>query len=99
MGWTIKGTVRGLVTAAWLAASITPAAADCIPWKEAGSIVAENSLIPANVIYKSVQSHMGGKIIHANLCEEGGKFFYKLVVLGAQGEVSKVKVDARTGQF
>ena len=45
-----------------------------------------------------VQSRTGGQIIHASLCEEGGRFIYRLVVLGAKGDVSNVTVDALTGQ-
>jgi uncharacterized membrane protein YkoI len=45
-----------------------------------------------------VQSRTGGQIIHASLCDQGGRFFYKLVVLGAKGDVTNVTVDALTGQ-
>jgi uncharacterized membrane protein YkoI len=84
---------------AMLMAAGAAAQSGCIPWKEAGAIIAQNSLIPGNVLYQMVQARVGGKIIHASLCQGGGKFIYKVVVLSATGEVTNLTVDARTGQF
>jgi uncharacterized membrane protein YkoI len=72
---------------------------DCLDWSKAGSVIAQNSLLPANVIYQMVQKRMGGKIVNQALCQAGGHFVYKLVVLGPTGEVTNVTVDASTGQF
>jgi uncharacterized membrane protein YkoI len=99
MSRAVKRAAIGVFAGVWLTAWGATVQADCLPWKEAGSIVAQNSLIPGNVIYQMVQSRMGGKIIHASLCEESGKFLYKIVVLGSKGDVTNVTVDARTGQF
>jgi uncharacterized membrane protein YkoI len=38
-------------------------------------------------------------VVSQALCNAGGHFVYKLVVLGPTGEVTNVTVDARTGQF
>lgn len=71
----------------------------CVEWSKAGPIIARNSLLPANVIYQMVQKRTGGKVVNQALCDAGGRFIYKLVVLGPTGEVSNLTVDARTGQF
>jgi len=71
---------------------------NCLPWASAPPVIKQNSLLPANVIYQMVQSRTGGQIIHASLCDQDGRFFYKLVVLGARGDVTNVTVDALTGQ-
>jgi uncharacterized membrane protein YkoI len=71
----------------------------CVEWSKAGPIIAQNSLLPANVIYQAVQKRTGGKVVSQTLCDAGGRFVYKLVVLGPTGEVTNVTVDARTGQF
>jgi uncharacterized membrane protein YkoI len=71
---------------------------NCLPWSDAAPVIAKNSLLPANVIYQMVQSRTGGQIIHASLCQDDGRFIYKLVVLGAKGDVNNVTVDALTGQ-
>jgi uncharacterized membrane protein YkoI len=76
-----------------------PAKAECLPWKEAGSLIAKNGLVPGNVVYKTVQAKTGGKILHASLCESNGRYFYKVSVLGPKGDVTNHKIDAKTGQF
>ena len=94
--------IRKLVIATlamfWLTAPARAGDPDCIGWSAAAPIIAKNSLLPAKVIYQMVQDRMGGTIVNQSLCEEGGKFVYKLVVLGAKGDVSNVTVDALTGQ-
>ena len=87
------------LAAVMLIAAIPSARAACVPWKSAGALIAQNSLIPGNVIYKRVQSRTGGKVISANLCQNGSNFVYKIVVLGKQGNVMNLTVNARTGQF
>ena len=81
------------LTVAWHAA-----AGDCLPWKSAAPVIAKNSLLSGDVVYQMVQARTGGQIIHASLCDENGRFLYKLVVLGPKGDVTNVTVDARTGQ-
>jgi uncharacterized membrane protein YkoI len=95
----MKRTAFGALTTVTLAAASVPAQAGCVPWKSAGAIISKNSLIPGNVIYKRVQSRTGGKVISATLCQNGGRFVYKIVVLGKKGEVTNLTVDARTGRF
>ena len=90
--------VAGLAAVA-MTAAVPPAHADCVPWKSAGAIISQNSLVPGNVIYKKVQSKTGGKVISATLCENNGRFVYKMVVLGKKGDVKNLTVDARTGNF
>jgi uncharacterized membrane protein YkoI len=92
------------ITIAALAAAIFGSAGDtaepgCVEWSKAGPIIAQNALLPANVIYQAVQKRTGGKVVNQALCSAGGSFIYKLVVLGPTGEVTNVTVDARTGQF
>ena len=71
----------------------------CVEWSQAGPIILQNSLASANVIYQMVQKRTGGKVVSQALCDGGGRFVYKLVVLGPTGAVINVTVDARTGQF
>ena len=91
----IKEAAVAAVTGLLLTAAVEAAEPNCLPWALAAPVIKKNSLLPGNVIY---QSRTGGQIIHASLCDQGGKFFYKLVVLGAKGDVSNITVDALTGQ-
>jgi uncharacterized membrane protein YkoI len=95
----MKRTAFAVLTAVMLAAAGAPAQAGCVPWKSAGAIISQNSLIPGNVIYNMVQSRTGGKVISATLCQNGAQFIYKIVVLGQKGDVQNLTVDARTGRF
>ena len=95
----MRQTAVAALTALLVTAAGTPAEAACVPWKSAGAVISKNSLVPGNVVYDAVQSKTGGKVISATLCENGGKFVYKIVVLGKKGDVTNLSVDARTGRF
>jgi uncharacterized membrane protein YkoI len=95
--------LRPTIAAAFAAFFVTAAGyagePGCLDWSRAGPIIAQNSLLPANVIYQMVQTKLGGKVVNQALCQLNGRFVYKLVVLGPTGEVTNVTVDALTGQF
>ncbi len=95
----LKPTIVAAFAAAIFSAAGQTAEPGCVEWSKAGPIIAQNSLVPANVIYQMVQKRTGGKIVSQALCERGRTFVYKLVVLGPTGEVTNVTVDALTGQF
>ena len=97
--WVMKQTAIAVLTAVIFAAVAAPARAGCVPWKSAGALISQNSLVPGNVIYKKVQAKTGGKVISATLCQNGAKFVYKIVVLGKKGAVKNLTVNARTGKF
>jgi uncharacterized membrane protein YkoI len=88
-----------LALAASLLAGAVPAAAGCFPWSQAGPIIAKNGLISGDAVYQKVQAKTKGKILKATLCQDGGRFYYKFVVVGTAGDVSHISVDAKTGQF
>ena len=54
----------------------------CMEWSQAGPIIAENGLVPANVVFQNVQRRAGGKIVSQALCNSGGQFVYRLVGVG-----------------
>jgi uncharacterized membrane protein YkoI len=95
----LKLVIAAALAAASLAAAGQGAEPGCVEWSQAGPIIQQNSLVSANVIYQMVQKRTGGKVVSQALCDVGGRFVYKLVVLGPTGAVINVTVDARTGQF
>ncbi len=99
MRWTVTYLAPLALVAALLLAGAAPAEAGCFPWSQAGPIIAKNGLIPGDAIYQKVQGKTKGKILKATLCQDGGRFYYKFVVVGASGDVSNISVDAKTGQF
>jgi uncharacterized membrane protein YkoI len=98
--WRVfKPIVIAAAIAVVVSTAVTATEPGCLEWSKAGPVIAQNSLLPANVVYQMVQKKTGGKIVNQALCDLGGTYVYKLVVLGPTGEVTNVTVDARTGQF
>ena len=95
----LKPIIVAALAAAIFMAAGQAAEPGCVEWSQAGPIILQNSLVSANVIYQMVQKRTGGKVVSQALCDVGGRFVYKLVVLGPTGAVINVTVDARTGQF
>ena len=95
----LKPAIVAAFAAAIFTAAGQTAEPGCVEWSQAGPIIAQNGLLPANVIYQMVQKRTGGKVVSQALCNQGGHFVYKLVVLGPTGAVINVTVDAKTGQF
>jgi uncharacterized membrane protein YkoI len=44
------------------------------------------------------QTKGGGKVIKIVLCQNGNNFVYRATVLGKQGAVKNISVNAKTGQ-
>jgi len=95
----LRPTIIAALAALFVTATGHAEEPGCLDWSKAGPIIAQNSLLPANVIYQMVQERLGGKVVNQALCQAGGRFVYKLVVLGPTGEVTNLTVDALTGQF
>jgi uncharacterized membrane protein YkoI len=99
MWQVLRPTIIAALAALFVTATGHAGEPGCLDWSKAGPIIAQNSLLPANVIYQMVQERLGGKVVNQALCQAGGRFVYKLVVLGPTGEVTNLTVDALTGQF
>jgi uncharacterized membrane protein YkoI len=94
----LKPIIIAALAAAPLTAAVRAGEPSCIDWGKAASIIAQNSLLPANVIYQMIQQRTGGKVVNQSLCKQGNRYVYKLVVLGPTGAVTNLTVDAATGQ-
>lgn len=79
-------------------AAMAPAHAGCMPLGAAGGLIAKNNLIPGTVAVNKAQAKGGGKVIKIVLCQNGNSFVYRATVLGKQGAVKTVTVNAKTGQ-
>ena len=93
-----KPAIAAALAAALCAQAARATEPGCVEWSQAGPLIAQNGLVPANVVFQNVQKRAGGKIVSQALCNLGGQFVYRLVVLGPTGQVTNVTVDARTGQ-
>jgi uncharacterized membrane protein YkoI len=93
-----KPAIMAALAAALCAQAAHATEPGCVEWSQAGPLIAQNGLVPANVVFQNVQKRAGGKVVSQALCNLGGQFVYRLVVLGPTGQVTNVTVDARTGQ-
>ncbi len=78
--------------------AVIPAHAQCMPVGSAGGLISKNGLVPGRVAVNKAQSKGGGKVIKIVLCQNGNNFVYRATVLGKQGAVKNVTVNAKTGQ-
>ena len=60
----IRPGVIAALTAIILSVGGARAQQGCVEWSKAGPIIAQNSLLPANVIYQAVKKKTGGQIVN-----------------------------------
>ncbi len=88
--------VRSLLVGLGLGAGAAAHAADrCLSPNEQKAKTAAHAVVPLSRAMRSVKQH--GEIIHALLCERGGRLVYVLTVLGRNGKVGQASVDAANG--
>ncbi len=69
--------------------------ATCYEWSEAAPIVAREKLVSAAEIHVKARAARMGELIRITLCEEGGRYVYRLVLQQPGGKVQNLTVDAR----
>jgi len=79
-------------------ATMAPAHASCMPLGSAGGLISKNGLVPGTVAVSKAQAKGRGKVIKIVLCQNGNSFVYRATVLGKQGAVNNVTINAKTGQ-
>ncbi len=71
------------------------ARAECLnDWGAAAEVVRANGLQTVEQLSKMWPQQLKGQIIKATLCEEGGRFVYRLVVRDGAGQMKNVVLDA-----
>jgi hypothetical protein len=93
---SIKRSFVAAVACAALMAGSETALANCFPWNAAGSLIAANGLMPASAAYAQIKAkYPGGKITHAELCQNGNSFVYHFVVVDKSGNVHNESINAK----
>jgi uncharacterized membrane protein YkoI len=78
--------------------SSAPAAAEetCIAdWALATPIMVREKLVTIEQLSPQMRARGAGDIIRSSLCDEKGRYFFRLVVRDQNGKVTNVTVDAR----
>ena len=88
------------IAAAATAFTVEPAAANpaerCYAdWSEAAEIVRAQALVTAKDVHERARIGQIGDVVRMTLCEDKGRYVYRLVVREAKGQVIKLTVDAK----
>lgn len=76
-------------------ASASPPERCYADWSEAAEIVRTQALVTAKDVHEQARVGRVGDVVRMTLCEEKGRFVYRLVVREAKGQVIKLTVDAK----
>jgi uncharacterized membrane protein YkoI len=93
--YRVLGPLLGL---ALLGAVASPAAAaDCVPLREARDLIQSGAVIPLRAALGAARASVNGDMIDGKLCRGGKGYQYVVTLLGLDGRVLRVTVDARSG--
>jgi len=73
------------------------AARACLNQKERRALVENGTVLHLAAAVHSVRNRLPGTLVRARLCRRGETFVYVLTVLGHDGKVTRVTVDAAKG--
>jgi uncharacterized iron-regulated membrane protein len=74
-----------------------PAARVCLNQKERRALIEKGSVLHLAAALRAVRTRVPGTLVRARLCHRGEGFAYVLTVLGHDGKVTRVIVDAVKG--
>jgi hypothetical protein len=77
--------------------SADPAPRACLNQKERRALVESGAVMQLAAAWNAVRPHAQGTLVRARLCRRGDGFAYVLTVLGHDGKVTRVVVDAVKG--
>jgi hypothetical protein len=80
-----------------IAAQASGAPADrCFPdWSDAAPIVQREQLTSTKDLLQHVRAQQRGDLVRITLCEQQGRYVYRLVILEAKGRLTNMTVDAK----
>jgi uncharacterized membrane protein YkoI len=87
------------VAAALLAGVLTPVRAEsaCFSPDETREQVQRHGLVALNDVVRSARGSGHADLISARLCETSGNLVYMIAMLGRDGKVMRLTIDARSG--
>jgi uncharacterized membrane protein YkoI len=74
-----------------------PAARGCLSPKERRALIEKGAVLHLAAALRAVRARVPGTLVRARLCHRGEGFAYVLTVLGHDGKVTHVIVDAVKG--
>lgn len=97
MRTAILGTILALATSLGASGAVRAEAAKCFAtWSEAEVVARKNALVAVEQVSTLARSSMSGaEVVKTTLCEEDGRFVYRLVLREARGHLRTMSVDAK----
>jgi uncharacterized membrane protein YkoI len=84
----------------FVGACFAPALADqCLSMEDTRAVVVAKNLVSLHDIVRNARSANDAELISARLCETNGNMVYMIAMLGKNGRVMRMTVDARTGEI
>jgi uncharacterized membrane protein YkoI len=74
-----------------------PAARGCLNQKERRALIEKGTVLHLAAALRAVRSRVPGTLVRARLCHRGDGLAYVLTVLGHDGKVTRIIVDAVKG--
>ncbi len=100
LGRALMGTFRTLAMVFVLACVALPSApAAANDHDKARDAVSSGQAQPLDSILPQVRARYPGRLLDAKLTRSGGKYRYVIKILGKNGKVRRVTVDARSGRI
>ena len=65
---------------------------------EARRLLDSGEILPLEIILKNVRQIFPGKVLEVELEKEGNKIVYEIEILGGDGVIGEIYIDARTGK-
>lgn len=87
----LAGATLGLVQAAEPEQCLTP--------EQRRAAISSQKAVPLARAVRAAKARYGGELVGAHLCERGKTLVYVLTVLGRDGRVMRVTVDAASGRL
>jgi uncharacterized membrane protein YkoI len=64
-------------------------------WSDAAAVAKQEQLVAVELLSRLAHGKLLGEIVKSTLCEEHGRYVYRLVVRESKGQLRNVTVDAR----
>lgn len=64
-------------------------------WSVAAGVVKKEGLATVELLTRAAKSAGVGRIVRTTLCENNGKYVYRIVIRDSKGQLKSLTVDAR----
>jgi uncharacterized membrane protein YkoI len=95
----MRSALGVFVLIALLWAGAGPARADCLPMRQARDLVRSGEAIPLAAAMRAARGAAPGEMIDGKLCRGGSGLQYVVTILGPEGRVVRVTLDAKSGSI